>query len=128
MRKNLGLVETLGDLRALLDALPLDQPYPGEGAEGPRGRQGTPKSPSCPEGWLDTQDITSDLELRLREAEPERLRRLASRARRTPRGCLRLRRLLLVAQMAAFAARRAVTRRKTGHRGPMARAARRVRR
>ncbi|WP_297081345.1 tRNA dihydrouridine synthase DusB [uncultured Demequina sp.] len=69
VRRSLGLVETLDGLRALLDSLPLDTPYPGEAAEGARGRQGTPKRPACPEGWLDTQDITPDLEARLREAE-----------------------------------------------------------
>src|SRR5690606_38010232 len=69
MRRQLGLVETLAELRGLLDSLNLDAPYPGPGAEGPRGRQGTPRLPSCPEGWLDTPDITPDLEERLREAE-----------------------------------------------------------
>ncbi|WP_084037954.1 tRNA dihydrouridine synthase DusB [Demequina sp. NBRC 110053] len=69
LRRALGLVETLAQLRELLDSLPLDTPYPGEAAEGARGRQGTPKRPACPEGWLDTQDITPDLEERLREAE-----------------------------------------------------------
>ncbi|MFW2514552.1 tRNA dihydrouridine synthase DusB [Demequina sp. SO4-13] len=69
LRRSLGLVNTLDSLRSLLDELPLDTPYPGEAAEGARGRQGTPKRPACPEGWLDTQDITPDLEARLREAE-----------------------------------------------------------
>ncbi|MFW7415709.1 tRNA dihydrouridine synthase DusB [Demequina sp. SO4-18] len=69
LRRSLGLVATLDGLRSLLDSLPLDTPYPGEAAEGARGRQGTPKRPACPEGWLDTQDITPDLEARLREAE-----------------------------------------------------------
>ncbi|MFN3865187.1 MAG: tRNA dihydrouridine synthase DusB [Demequina sp.] len=69
LRRSLGLVNTLDGLRALLDSLPLDTPYPGEAAEGARGRQGTPKRPACPEGWLDTQDITPDIEARLREAE-----------------------------------------------------------
>ena len=69
LRRSLGLVETLPQLRELLDTLPLDEPYPGEAAEGARGRQGTPKRPACPDGWLDTQDITPDLEERLREAE-----------------------------------------------------------
>ncbi|WP_061965343.1 tRNA dihydrouridine synthase DusB [Demequina aurantiaca] len=69
VRRSLGLVESLSQLRGLLDGLDLDLPYPGVGAEGARGRQGTPKRPSCPDGWLDTQDITPDLELKLREAE-----------------------------------------------------------
>ena len=67
-RRSLGLVSSLAELRDLLDALG-DAPYPGGDAEGARGRQGTPKRPSCPEGWLDTRDITPDLEERLREAE-----------------------------------------------------------
>lgn len=69
LRNGLGLVETLADLRALLDTLDLDAPYPGEAAEGPRGRQGTPKSPACPEGWLETQETTPEMEARLLEAE-----------------------------------------------------------
>jgi nifR3 family TIM-barrel protein len=69
VRRSLGLVETLPQLRALLDSLDLDLPYPGAGAEGARGRQGSPKRPSCPDGWLDTQDITPDLQAKLHEAE-----------------------------------------------------------
>jgi len=69
VRRSLGLVETLAQLRSLLDGLDLDLPYPGAGAEGARGRQGSPKRPSCPDGWLDTQDITPAMEIRLREAE-----------------------------------------------------------
>jgi len=69
VRRSLGLVETLPQLRELLDGLDLDLAYPGEGAEGARGRQGTPKRPSCPDGWLDTQDITPAMELKLLEAE-----------------------------------------------------------
>ena len=68
-RRRLGLVTSLAELREILDTLDLDSPYPGVEAEGARGRQGTPKTPSCPEGWLDTRDITPDLEERLREAE-----------------------------------------------------------
>lgn len=69
VRRSLGLVDTLVQLRALLDSLPLEAPYPGADAEGARGRQGSPKKPHVPEGWLATQDITPDIEVRLREAE-----------------------------------------------------------
>ncbi|MBN2177636.1 MAG: tRNA dihydrouridine synthase DusB [Demequinaceae bacterium] len=68
-RRRLGLVGSLEELRGILDGLDLDLPYPGEGAEGARGRQGTPKRPTCPEGWLDTRDVTPDMEARLQEAE-----------------------------------------------------------
>lgn len=69
VRRRLGLVETLAGLRGTLDEMDLDSPFPGVDAEGPRGRQGTARKPSCPEGWLDTQDITPAMEIKLREAE-----------------------------------------------------------
>ena len=49
-----GSLQQLDDLLATLDA---DQPYPGEGAEGPRGRAGTPKRPALPDGWLDSREL-----------------------------------------------------------------------
>ena len=48
---------------ARLAELDLDQPYPGAAAEGQRGRAGSPKRPSLPEGWLDDADGT-DVHLR----------------------------------------------------------------
>ena len=68
-RAGLGLVESLADLDAKLAALDLDQPYPGEGAEGQRGRAGTPKIPSVPQGWLDSREIDDALAAKLHEAE-----------------------------------------------------------
>lgn len=53
-RHSLALVHSLADLDAKLAALDLDLPYPGEGAEGQRGRAGTPKTPTLPYGWLDS--------------------------------------------------------------------------
>ena len=69
LRRALGLVETLPQMRSLLDSLNLEAPYPGQAAEGARGRQGTPRTPSCPQGWLDSRDLTPEIEARLREAE-----------------------------------------------------------
>ena len=68
-RRGLAMVSTLAELRELLDALDLDQPYPGEAAEGTRGRQGTPKRPHLPEGWLDSRELDDDFRARLAEAE-----------------------------------------------------------
>src|SRR5690625_7288172 len=68
-RRNLGLVSTLAELDERLAALDLDQPYPGDGAEGPRGRAGSPKVPHLPEAWLETQDIDDRLRALLSEAE-----------------------------------------------------------
>jgi len=52
MRVALAGVRTLADLRALLDELPADEPFPADGY-GPRGRQGSPGKVLLPEGWLD---------------------------------------------------------------------------
>ncbi|ROS73686.1 tRNA dihydrouridine synthase DusB [Cellulomonas sp. PhB143] len=68
-RRALAMVSTLEELRGHLDALDLDQPYPGADAEGPRGRAGSPKKPHLPYGWLDSRDLDADFEASLREAE-----------------------------------------------------------
>ena len=69
LRRALGLVSTLTELEDLLAVLDLDQPYPGEPAEGPRGRAGSPKRVSLPEGWLDSRDLSEDFRRALHEAE-----------------------------------------------------------
>lgn len=68
-RHALGLVSTLAELDERLAALDLDLPYPGEAAEGPRGRAGSPKRPHLPEGWLSTPDLDEGLRSVLAEAE-----------------------------------------------------------
>ena len=57
LRARLAQVESLDHLDALLSELDLDQPYPGEAAEGQRGRAGSPKSPSLPDRWLESRDL-----------------------------------------------------------------------
>ncbi|THG35160.1 tRNA dihydrouridine synthase DusB [Glaciibacter flavus] len=61
-----GSLQQLDDLLATLDA---DQPYPGEGAEGPRGRAGTPKRPALPDGWLDSRELAGAERSSLVDAE-----------------------------------------------------------
>ena len=68
-RRRLGLVGSLAELREILDSLDLDAAFPGPDAEGPRGRQGTPKRPAVPEGWLDSRDLTDEWRDKLNEAE-----------------------------------------------------------
>jgi len=68
-RHALAMVSTTAELRERLDALDLDLPYPGEDAEGPRGRAGSPKQPHLPYGWLDSRDLDAEFEAKLREAE-----------------------------------------------------------
>jgi nifR3 family TIM-barrel protein len=69
VRARLGLVSTLAELDDRLAGLDLDQPYPGEAAEGQRGRAGSPKRPSLPDGWLDSRELSEDFRRALHEAE-----------------------------------------------------------
>lgn len=58
-RAALATVSSLIEIDALIATLDLDAPYPGEAAEGQRGRAGTPKRPALPERWLESQQIDS---------------------------------------------------------------------
>jgi nifR3 family TIM-barrel protein len=69
LRAQLGLVDSLAALDELLSGLDLDQPHPGEAAEGPRGRTAGTARVTLPEGWLDHRELRgAALEL-VREAE-----------------------------------------------------------
>ena len=69
LRRSLGLISTLAQLDDLLATLDLDQPYPGEAAEGPRGRAGSPKQPHLPHRWLESRELDEDFRATLAEAE-----------------------------------------------------------
>ena len=56
VRRDLGLVDTLATLHRLLATLDPTQPYPVAELGSPRGRQGSPRRVSLPEGWLDDRD------------------------------------------------------------------------
>jgi hypothetical protein len=44
----------------ILSQVDRDAPYPGADAEGQRGRAGSPKRPSLPDGWLNSREVTGD--------------------------------------------------------------------
>lgn len=69
IRAALALVGTLAEIDDLLETLEPDAPYPGEAAEGQRGRAGTPKRPVLPEGWYDSREIGADASRELADAE-----------------------------------------------------------
>jgi nifR3 family TIM-barrel protein len=69
LRARLAMISSLAELDALLGSLDLAQPYPGAAAEGVRGRQGSPKTPHVPYGWLDDRELSDELRAQLREAE-----------------------------------------------------------
>ena len=53
LRRSLGLVDSLAELDALLDQLDTDQDFPPASLGVPRGRAGSPRRVSLPDGWLD---------------------------------------------------------------------------
>ena len=69
LRASLATVRDLAQLDELLAALDHDQPYPGADAEGQRGRAGSPKSPSLPQGWLDSRELQEAHRDELKNAE-----------------------------------------------------------
>jgi nifR3 family TIM-barrel protein len=52
LRPQFGMVSSLAQLRSLLDQL-IDQPYPEEIGDAPRGRRSHARAVSLPQGWLD---------------------------------------------------------------------------
>lgn len=69
LRARLAMVETLQQLDDLLGTLQMDQDYPGEAAEGPRGRAGSPKRTALPDGWLSSNELSPLQKATLLDAE-----------------------------------------------------------
>ncbi|MEY4078572.1 MAG: hypothetical protein RIS80_341 [Actinomycetota bacterium] len=69
IRAALAQVESLDQMDQILSRLDRDQPYPGEEAEGPRGRLGGSKSCALPERWLESRELVGDQRTMLSEAE-----------------------------------------------------------
>jgi nifR3 family TIM-barrel protein len=69
IRARLATASSLQEIDDLLGTLDLDAPYPGEAAEGQRGRAGTPKRPALPDGWLDSRELATDAAGALADAE-----------------------------------------------------------
>ena len=57
VRHRLALVDSLATLDDLIDTLDQDAPWPGDPAEGQRGRAGSPRRVALPDGWLDSQEL-----------------------------------------------------------------------
>jgi nifR3 family TIM-barrel protein len=69
IRARLATASSLQEIDDLLGTLELDALYPGEAAEGQRGRAGTPKRPALPDGWLDSRELARDAAGALADAE-----------------------------------------------------------
>ena len=68
-RAALAQVESLDHMDEILATLERDQPYPGDAAEGPRGRLGGAKLCALPENWLQSRELVGDQRKVLEEAE-----------------------------------------------------------
>jgi nifR3 family TIM-barrel protein len=68
-RAALSQVESIDQMDSILATLSRDEPYPGEEAEGPRGRLGGSKVCALPENWLQSRDLVGDQRSVLQEAE-----------------------------------------------------------
>lgn len=51
-RRSLATVESLAQMDEIFATMDAEMPYPGMGAEGQRGRAGSPKRVALPDGWL----------------------------------------------------------------------------
>ena len=69
VRARLASVESLQQIDDFLGELDWSAPYPGEGVEGPRGRQGSPKKVALPEHWLSSRELNAGERENLRMAE-----------------------------------------------------------
>lgn len=71
VRRELASVESLAQMQDIFDTLDADMPYPADGAEGQRGRAGSPKRVVLPDGWLNsrTSDNIDFAELALAERD-----------------------------------------------------------
>jgi nifR3 family TIM-barrel protein len=68
-RAALAMASSLEEIRNLLDTLDSSVGYPGDEAEGPRGRLGSVKSCSLPENWLASRDLSAEHRDQLELAE-----------------------------------------------------------
>ncbi len=69
VRAALSTVTSIAAMDEILATLDWSQPYPGADAEGPRGRAGSPKNPSLPDGWLNSRTLAGAGRADLAEAE-----------------------------------------------------------
>ena len=68
-RRRLALVDSMAALDDLIASLDLDAAWPGEPAEGQRGRAGSPHRVSLPDGWLDSRELNEASAAAVAQAE-----------------------------------------------------------
>jgi nifR3 family TIM-barrel protein len=69
VRNSLALVDSLASLDALLGTLDPDAPWPGEAAEGQRGRAGSSRVVALPDRWLESRELSEEQRATIAHAE-----------------------------------------------------------
>ncbi len=69
VRNQLALVDSLQSLDDLIATMDPDAPWPGEAAEGQRGRAGSPRVVALPENWLRSRDLDAAQHSSVAQAE-----------------------------------------------------------
>lgn len=69
VRNQLALVDSLESIDALVATMDPSAPWPGEAAEGQRGRAGSPRVVALPENWLRSRDLDEAQAAVVAEAE-----------------------------------------------------------
>ena len=69
VRNSLALVDSMSSLDALIATLDPDVPWPGDAAEGQRGRAGSPRRVALPEQWLESRELSEVHRRTIAEAE-----------------------------------------------------------
>ncbi|HEY7722745.1 MAG TPA: tRNA dihydrouridine synthase DusB [Pedococcus sp.] len=69
VRHQLALVDSLAALDRLIATMEADAPWPGDAAEGQRGRAGSPRHVALPEGWLDSRELNDAAREAVAQAE-----------------------------------------------------------
>ena len=69
VRNQLALVDGLQALDDLIGTMDLDAPWPGDAAEGQRGRAGSPRVVALPENWLRSRELDEVQRAQVAQAE-----------------------------------------------------------
>ncbi len=69
VRNQLALVDGLQALDDLIGTMDLDAPWPGDAAEGQRGRAGSPRVVALPENWLRSRELDAAQRAQVAQAE-----------------------------------------------------------
>ena len=69
VRNQLALVDSLQALDDLVGTMDLDAPWPGDAAEGQRGRAGSPRVVALPENWLRSRELDAAQHAAVAQAE-----------------------------------------------------------